>query len=38
MATTITTKFASLTLAAALLLPGALAASNQAAQIVAKEP
>jgi hypothetical protein len=35
MATTLSTKFASLALAAALLLPGALAALNQAAQIVA---
>jgi len=35
MAATITTKFASLALAAAFLLPGALAALNQAAQIVA---
>ncbi|MEQ1818474.1 MAG: hypothetical protein ABL871_07660 [Terricaulis sp.] len=38
MNTTITTKLASLALAAALLLPGALAALNQAAQIVAYEP
>ncbi len=35
MSTTINTKLASLALAAALLLPGALAALNQAAQIVA---
>lgn len=35
MSTTINTKPASLALAAALLLPGALAALNQAAQIVA---
>ncbi len=35
MATTLSTKFASLALAATLLLPGALAALNQAAQIVA---
>lgn len=35
MATTLSTKFASLALAAMLLLPGALAALNQAAQIVA---
>lgn len=35
MSTTIQTKLASLALAAALLLPGALAALNQAAQIVA---
>lgn len=33
--TAITTKFANLALAAALLLPGALAVLNQAAQIVA---
>lgn len=35
MTTAINTKLASLALAAALLLPGALAALNQAAQIVA---
>ncbi len=35
MATTLSTKLANLALAAALLLPGALAALNQAAQIVA---
>lgn len=35
MTTTINTRLASLALAAALLLPGALAALNQAAQIVA---